>query len=92
VSYYANLLMVCSSQKRARELFLQAAEKGNIDAMYNFAEMQHAGVGGERDTFEALKWYGRAADGKHERATKVVEALLGSALKTSSLGLKGFWQ
>lgn len=78
--------------KRARELFLQAAEKGNIDAMYNFAEMQHAGVGGVRDTFEALKWYGRAADGKHERATEVVEALLGSTLKTSSLGLKGFWQ
>ncbi len=77
---------------RARELFLQAAEKGNTDAMYNFAEMQHAGVGGEKDTFEALKWYGRAADGKHERAMEVVESLLGSTLKTSSLGLKGFWQ
>ncbi|MBI5900148.1 MAG: SEL1-like repeat protein [Rhodocyclales bacterium] len=77
---------------RARELFLHAAEKGNVDAMYNFAEMQHSGIGGERDTFEALKWYGRAADGKHERAMEVVDTLLGSSIKTSSLGLKGFWQ
>lgn len=78
--------------KRARELFFQAAEKGNIDAMYNFAEMQHSGIGGERDTFQALVWYGKAADGKHERAIQVVESLLNSSIKTSSLGLKGFWQ
>ncbi len=77
---------------RARELFFEAAGKGNTDAMYNFAVMQHSGIGGEADSFEALKWYGRAADGKHERAMEVVEALLGSSLKTSSLGLKGFWQ
>lgn len=77
---------------RAREYFLSAAQKGNVDAMYNFAEMQHFGVGGEKDSFDALKWYGRAADGKHKRALEVVESLLGSTLKTSSLGSKGFWQ
>jgi TPR repeat protein len=77
---------------RARAFFLSAAQKGNVDAMYNFAEMQHAGVGGEKDAFDALKWYGRAADGKHKRAMEVVESLLGSTLKTSSLGSKGFWQ
>jgi TPR repeat protein len=35
--------------KRARRsFFCSAAQKGNVDAMYNFAEMQHAGVGGVR--------------------------------------------
>lgn len=77
---------------RARGLFLHAAEQGNVDAMYNFAQMQHEGLGGEKDAFEALKWFGRAADGKHERAIEVVENLLSNSIKTSSLGLKGFWQ
>ncbi|MBI5107793.1 MAG: SEL1-like repeat protein [Rhodocyclales bacterium] len=76
----------------ARELFLLAAEKGNTDAMYNLALMQNQGQGGARDTFSALKWFSRAADEKHEKAAAVLESLLGSALKTSSLGLKGFWQ
>lgn len=76
----------------ARELFFKAAESGNLDAMYNFAGMQHLGLGGDKDTFEALKWYSRAAEGKHERAAAVVEDLLGSSIKTTSLGSKGFWQ
>lgn len=77
---------------KARALFLRAAEQGNVDAMYNFAEMLNQGFGGDRDSVAALRWFGRAAEEKHERATEVLEDLLGSTIKASSLGLKGFWQ
>jgi TPR repeat protein len=77
---------------RARGLFLRAAEQGNVDAMYNLADMQNQGLGGDRDSVAALKWFSRAAEEKHEKAAEVLESLLGSTIKTSSLGLKGFWQ
>lgn len=76
---------------RARKLFQEAAETGNVNAMYNLARMQNDGLGGQRDTRTALQWYSRAADEGHEEASEVVESLLGSSVKTSSLGLKGFW-
>lgn len=77
---------------KARALFLRAAEQGNVDAMYNFAVMQNQGVGGPSDSMAALKWFNRAAELNHEQAAEVLEGLLGSTIKTSSLGLKGFWQ
>ena len=77
---------------RAREFFSVAAERGNRDAMYNLALMDNLGLGGPRDTANALKWFSRAADANHEKAIEVLEDLLGSSIKTSSLGMKGFWQ
>lgn len=77
---------------RARGFFLKAAEQGNVDAMYNVAEMQNLGLGGNRDSLAALAWFNRAAEEKHEKAIEVLDSLLGSAIKTSSLGLRGFWQ
>ncbi len=77
---------------RARSLFSWAAERGNVDAMYNLAQMQNQGLGGERNSMDALKWFSRAAEAEHEKATEVLEDLLGSTIKSSSLGLKGFWQ
>jgi TPR repeat protein len=77
---------------RARELFSLAAERGSRDAMYNLALMNNVGLGGPRDTSAALKWFSRAADANHEKAIEVLEDLLGSSIKTSSLGMKGFWQ
>ncbi len=77
---------------RARELFFLAAESGNRDAMYNLALMDNAGLAGPRDTSNALKWFSRAAEANHEKAIEVLEDLLGSSIKTSSLGMKGFWQ
>jgi TPR repeat protein len=77
---------------RARKLFQEAAETGNVNAMYNLARMEYDGLGGQRDTGKALDWYTRAADEGHEEASAVVESLLDSSVKTSSLGLKGFWQ
>jgi TPR repeat protein len=41
---------------------------------------------------DALKWYTRAAEEGHEKALEMVADLLDSSLKTSVLGLKGFWQ
>ncbi len=82
------------SQKpdKARTFFQQAAEQGDANAMYNLAAMQNDGLGGPRDTDKALKWYARAADEGHEKASEVIGSLLNSSVKTSALGLKGFWQ
>ena len=77
---------------KARSLFQRAAERGDPNAMYNLAGMQNAGLGGARDTVKALEWYARAADEGHEKASEVIGALLNSSIKTSALGLKGFWQ
>ncbi|MCF8177319.1 MAG: sel1 repeat family protein [Sulfuritalea sp.] len=77
---------------KARSLFQQAAEHGDANAMYNLAEMLNNGLGGQRDTEMALKWYVRAADDGNERAYEVVSGLLNNSVNTSALGLKGFWQ
>lgn len=77
---------------KAKDFFYRAAEQNDANAMYNLAQMQNEGLGGPRDTNQALEWYSRAAEQGHEAAAGVVEGLLGGAIKTSSLGLKGFWQ
>ena len=60
--------------------------------MYNLAQMQNQGLGGPRDTVEALEWYTRAAEKGNENASEMLAGLLNSPVKTSALGLKGFWQ
>lgn len=77
---------------KAKDYFQHAANQGDTKAMYNLARMQDEGLGGPRETDQALKWYARAAEQGHEQAVAVVEGLLNSSLKTSALGLKGFWQ
>ena len=89
---YRDGVGVLQQHDKARVIFQRAAEQGDADAMYNLAAMQDDGLGGLRDTDLALKWYTRAADAGHERAFEVVERLLNSSVKTSALGLKGFWQ
>lgn len=83
---------VLQQADKARIIFQQAAAQGHVNAMYNLARMQDSGLGGQRDTENALEWYARAAEAGHEKATEVLDGLLGGALKTSGLGLKGFWQ
>lgn len=78
--------------ERARSIFRRAAEHGDANAMYNLAQMQNQGLGGLQETGDALRWYTRAAEEGHERALEMVADLLNSSLKTSALGLKGFWQ
>ena len=78
--------------EKARAIFESAARHGNVDAMYNLAQMLNEGLGGPRETGDALKWYAQAADEGHGKAMEVVEVLLGSSTKTSALGFKGFWQ
>jgi len=77
---------------RARGIFRRAAEHGDANAMYNLAQMQNQGLGGPRDTVEALEWYTRAAEKGNENASEMLAGLLNSPVKTSALGLKGFWQ
>lgn len=77
---------------KARNLFQQAAGQDDANAMYNLANMLNSGLGGQRDTEMALKWYVRAADAGNEKAAEVVAGLLNSSVKSSELGLKGFWQ
>lgn len=76
----------------AKSYFTKAATHGDAKAMYNLARMQSDGLGGPRDTRQALEWYARAAEQGHDGAATVLEALLNSPVKTSALGLKGFWQ
>ena len=78
--------------EKARGYFKLAADQDNANAMYNLAQMQNDGLGGARDIDQALKWYVRAAEKGHEEAAAVVDGLLNSSVKTSALGLKGFWQ
>lgn len=77
---------------KAKNYFVIAANQGDANAMYNLAKMYDGGLGETRDAGEALRWYTRAAEQGHEEAGAVVEGLLNSAVKTSALGLKGFWQ
>jgi len=77
---------------KAKGYFEAAAKQGDANAMYNLAKMYDGGLGETRDTGQALRWYSRAAEQGHEEAGMVVEGLLNSSVKTSALGLKGFWQ
>jgi TPR repeat protein len=83
---------VLRQMERARSIFQRAAEHGDANAMYNLAHMLNMGLGGPQDTVGALKWYARAAEEGHEKALETVSDLLDSSLKTSALGLRGFWQ
>lgn len=72
--------------------FIEAAAQGDAQGMYSLARMQNDGLGGPPDTRQALEWYARAAEQGHEGAAAVMDALLKSSVKTSTLGIKGFWQ
>lgn len=55
--------------QRANELYRQAAQKGNAQAMWNLG-VNHLGTkGGKRDTGEALYWLKRASEQGHALAT-----------------------
>lgn len=89
---YRDGIVVLQQLDKAKGYFQMAAEQGDANAMYNLAQMRNDGLGGPRDTDQALKWYTRAAEQGHREAMAVVDGLLNSSVKTSALGLKGFWQ
>ena len=88
---YRDGIGVLQQPEKARSYFKQAADEGDANAMYNLAQMMNEGIGGSRDTGQALSWYTRSAEQGHQEALEVVDGLLNSSVKTSSLGLKGFW-
>lgn len=89
---YRDGLVVVPRLEKAKDYFQYAADRGDAKAMYNLAKMQNDGLGGPKDTSQALQWYARAAELGHEEAATVMETLLIGSVKTSALGLKGFWQ
>lgn len=68
---------VRSNPKRAREMFSYAASYfGDPDAQYNLARMYLDGTGTQRDTRQAARWLGLAANkGQHQ-----AQAMLGHML------------
>ncbi len=54
-----------AARKSAFELTLEAAEKGDVDAMANLAFMYAKGAGADKDEKEALHWYKNAAEKGH---------------------------
>lgn len=89
---YRDGTVVLQQPEKAKGYFKEAAERGDANAMYNLAQMLNDGLGGPRDTDQALTWYTRSAEQGHQEAVAVVDGLLNSSVKTSSLSLKGFWQ
>jgi uncharacterized protein len=56
----------------ARANFCKAADLGEADAMFNCAEIQNEGKGGDRDFSTALKYYTKAADKDHIGAINIL--------------------
>ena len=54
----------------ARKLYLEAAEAGDVDALYNIGQMHMAGEGVPVDWAEALTWWVRAAEKGHLQAQR----------------------
>ncbi|MFB3239724.1 tetratricopeptide repeat protein [Aeromonas salmonicida] len=52
----------------ARQSFAQAAQQGNVDARYAYAEMLRLGLGGKEDYSQALQQYRLAANANHRNA------------------------
>ena len=61
--YYGGSVVVESDLRKARSLYLEAAEGGDIRAMAYLGAMMANGEGGETDIPEARKWLRKAADG-----------------------------
>lgn len=59
--YYGGV-NVPKDEKRAFELFMQAAQQGNAAACMNVADCYENGEGVEQSSDEAFKWYQKAAD------------------------------
>lgn len=54
--------------KKARRLFLKAATKGNINALYSLAIIYKNSYGVEKDLKKAFYWFSKAANKNHIRA------------------------
>tara|TARA_B100000676_G_C18017319_1_gene810430 strand:- start:341 stop:961 length:621 start_codon:yes stop_codon:yes gene_type:complete len=93
---YANGAGVGANEKKARELYLLAADHGSAKAQYVIATMyRFAQFGAEKDMRKALKYYNKSADqgfstaqfalGKMLAEGKIVEKNLVTALQWLSL-------
>jgi localization factor PodJL len=53
---------VAKSHDKALQLYLLAADKGNINAMHNLGVLYSEGQLGKPDYPQAVRWYGKAAE------------------------------
>lgn len=60
---------------KALKLYIKAAEKGNIQAMYSMGTLYHNGQGVKKDDTQALQWYNKAAALGSEDAKKALQRL-----------------
>jgi TPR repeat protein len=59
---------VPKDMSEAAKWFYIAAEEGNLDAMYNLAQMYYKGTGVDKDEHLAVLWYQKAADKGHAKS------------------------
>jgi TPR repeat protein len=60
---------VKEDEPRASRYFLEAAERGDVAAMYAIAGRLAVGTGIDKDDVAAFKWYEKAAANGHNKAT-----------------------
>lgn len=67
----------------ARRYFLLAAEKGDLDAIFNLGAISYSGYGMERNLTDAVHWYQLAAARRHLGACTILGKmyLAGACLK-----------
>lgn len=72
---------------RARELYLEAAQRGNARAQCNLGFFYYHGITVEEDGVKAAQWFAKAADQSYHRA----EFLLGECYE-AGCGVEKIWK
>lgn len=68
----ASILDAAESNEEAVGYYRKAAAAGNLDGMFGLASLLASGEGVKKDLSEAKMFYGRAAEGGHKQAVKVL--------------------
>ncbi len=75
--YYLRVLLAEQNSDEADQWFREAAEHGNVDAMYNLA----SSLASQGKTAEARQWFARAAARGDEEAARQLQGLARPAVR-----------